>query len=99
MALISPRVVVTLEDGTEQTVQTDNRDAVQWDIIRARKSWPSGKEAPMLWLTTLAWHALKRTGQTDLALEKFIEGCLQVVSADKEPIEVDPTQSAADTDS
>lgn len=99
MALISPRVNVHLEDGTEFTVQTDNRDAVQWDVIRARKDWPAGKDAPMLWLTVMAWHALKRTGQTTLNLEQFIASCVQVTSADKEPAEVDPTQSAADTDS
>jgi hypothetical protein len=108
--LITPKVIVTLEvpgeDDTyrEVTVQTDNRDAVTWDILRSRKKWPAGSEAPMLWMTMLAWAALKRTNETTLDEEAFIGSCIQVRSADKEgnakPLEavteddvtVDPSQ-------
>lgn len=103
MPLLTPKVLVLvqLEGATEPeelTVQTDNRDAVQWDITRARKGWPTGPDAPMLWMTFLAWHSLKRTGQLrDIPLDKFIESCLQVKSAT--PVPTDPTPPGADTGS
>ena len=94
--LLAPVVVVTLEqDGSddylELTVQTDNRDAVQWDIVRARKEWPAGQDAPMLWMTFLAWSALHRTGQIKTEkVEEFIARCVNVTKP--ESVEVDPTQ-------
>lgn len=99
--LASPRVIVIVEiagsdDGTEYTVQTDNRDAVQWDLVRGRKNWPAGTDAPMLWMTFLAWHALIRTGVITTKLEDFMGICISVRPADKkgEPTPVDPTPPA-----
>ena len=60
-----PRVLVTIErsDGTEAelTVQTDNRDAVRFDLLRARKGWPPMADAPLLFMTALAWLAIRRS--------------------------------------
>jgi len=111
--LVTPQVIVTLEqDGTDEyveyTVQTDNRDAVRWDLIRARKKWPVGQDAPMLWMTVLAWSALKRSGLTTLDIDAFTDTCVQVRSADQDgnpkelaeleedELGVDPTQPGAD---
>ena len=105
--LKSPIVVVTLEDPDgvtrEYTVQTDNRDMVQFDILRARKEWPKSTEGPQLWMTVLAWHALSRTGQIGTEkVEEFIGRCLQV-DKPKPPAEseheADPTQPVPDTGS
>lgn len=94
MKLISPQVIVQLEqpgsdDLIEYTVQTDNRDVVQFDVLRARKSWPAAKDAPALWLTVLAWHALKRTGAITDDADAFIGRCVQV-----QPVNEDPNDDA-----
>jgi hypothetical protein len=90
IALKSPRVVVALETPTpgeylEYTVQTDNRDAVQWDFVRARKAWPQGKDAPLLWMTFLAWNALRRSGApvTD-SFDTFANECVAVQPVDED---------------
>lgn len=62
VSLKTPRLRVTLETGAELDAQTDNRDAVQWDFTRSRNRWPDGRDAPILWVTFLAWNALRRTG-------------------------------------
>lgn len=112
--LISPRVIVTLEQPNgqlrEYTVQTDNRDGVRWDLLRSRKNWPKGSDAPMLWMTVLAWSAMLRSGEAGIEadVEKFIERCLQVTSdkaneqeeaAGNEAGAVDPFPQGADTGS
>jgi hypothetical protein len=104
--LSSPVVAVVLEQGPELVeleVQTDNRDAIQWDVSRGKRDWPKSTEAPMLWLSFLAWHALRRTGATQLTLDEFLKVAVQVrtVKADGsgEPATADeelvgPTQPA-----
>lgn len=49
-------------DDTETAidVQTTQSDAVRFDLVRSRMKWPATSEAPMLWATFLAWHALRR---------------------------------------
>lgn len=104
----SPRVQVLLElPGSEQlaevTVQTDNRDMVRWDRARAAKKWPEQKEAPMLWVTFLAWAAIKRLGHDVHTgdYDSFESRCVEVMAVDEngEPLnpnkageELDPTQ-------
>ncbi|MCM3577450.1 hypothetical protein M3686_04785 [Micrococcus luteus] len=79
--LSAPRVRVITEDAgqyVETVVQTDNRDAVRFDMLRSRKGWPAMKDAPMLWMTVLAWSAMRREQATDLDVEAFLEAALQV---------------------
>jgi hypothetical protein len=111
--LAAPIVRVTLEDGdnlSEYVVQTDNRDNVAWDMTRGRKKWPQFNEAPFLWLTFLAWSAMRRGGDTSLSVDDFLERCVSAqavkqdgtaVSAEDaaaEDISVDPTNPAAVSD-
>lgn len=110
--LSAPKVLVLLETAgtdelTEYTVQTDNRDAIQWDVTRPRRSWPAFNEAPMLYMTFLAWHAMHRTGATTAKLEDFMKDAVEVkvltvdgravtpAEATAEDVNVDPTQPAA----
>jgi hypothetical protein len=97
--LSSPIVNVIIEqpDGelVEFKVQTDNRDAVRWDLTRGRKNWPNGQDAPLLWMTFLAWHAMKRGGDTELDIEKFLEVCVEARVEPSAQVEADPTQEAA----
>lgn len=101
--LISPKVRILLEqEGTDElleyVVQTDNRDAVRWDLLRAKKQWPKGVDAPMLWMTVLAWNALRRSGITvPDNIEPFLDKCVQVSAADKDGNPVAPDHIAEDT--
>lgn len=92
VALSTPVITVVMDDDREMTVQCVNADLLAWDRTRVAKRWPKSEDAPFPWLTFLAWHALKRTGQIDgMALPDFETACLQV-TAREQP--VDPTQPA-----
>lgn len=96
--LVSPVVTIQLEqesseDLLEYEVQTDNRDAVQWDLLRGRKGWPAAQDAPVLWLTVLAWHALTRSKETKLSVDEFLKVCV-AVHTKKDHAPVDPTPPA-----
>lgn len=88
--LKTPRVRVYVETPTadeflEIDVQTDNRDAVQWDFTRARNRWPEAKEAPLLWMTFLAWNAIRRTGgPAGSGFEAFNETVVAVEPIDRD---------------
>lgn len=104
--LKTPRVRVYVEtdgdDFLEIDVQTDNRDAVQWDFVRSRNRWPDAREAPLLWMTFLAWNAIRRTGgPSGDGFEKWNERVVAVepIDADGNPLttgeagaDVDPTR-------
>lgn len=102
--LKTPIVSVVLEQNDELvefTVQTDNRDAVAWDMHRNRVNWPAGTDAPMLWMTYLAWSAMRRDGSTPaagLTFEQFNDSTRSISSAkladESEPM--DPTQAGAE---
>jgi hypothetical protein len=82
-----PRLRLVVERGddlVEYQVQTDNRDAVRFDIMRARLRWPDGEQAPMLWLGACGWSALKRSKDPiveGVSVEKFVEDLLVDVEA------------------
>jgi hypothetical protein len=100
--LASPQIVVLIENPnsdelTEYTVQTDNRDSIQWDVTRSRKDWPKSTDGPMLWLTFLAWHALKRSGEYSESLETFMKVTVEVRGV-KEDGEVVPAKDLSGDD-
>jgi hypothetical protein len=81
--LASPRIEVLLEGRDEAvTVQTRNPDLVLWDRTRAKHHWPKLDEAPFLWLTFLAWSAMRRAGDipADMSYEKFEASTLDVAA-------------------
>jgi hypothetical protein len=100
--LQNPIVRVVMDDGAVfEEVQTRNTDMVQYDLDRPRRKWPSGQEAPMLWLTYLAWKALLRDKaiETGMPFEVFRERAIdigRVTDDDGAPQDesVDPTQPA-----
>ena len=95
-----PRVLVTIErsDGTEVelTVQTDNRDAVRFDLLRARKGWPIMAEAPLLFMKAIAWLAIRRSDATMLPddAEKALDMIVDVTPVDEDGNPVDDTDPA-----
>lgn len=110
--ILSPRVVVVIDHAgqlVEYTTQTDNRDAVRWDMTRPRNNWPTAEVAPILWLTFIAWSALNRAGDFTGKFEDFNEVALSVSAVDVggQPLEVaeledgatvGPTQPAPEPD-
>ena len=97
--LAVPRLEVMLDDGRTLEVQALNPDLLRYDRTAAKHGWPKIEAAPFLWLTFLAWSALRRTGEIPEAMgwtEFADERCLQVRNLDAGngtgPIEMsDPT--------
>jgi hypothetical protein len=84
--LTSPRVVV-IRDGHEPLeVQTDNRDMILWETTRVKHRWPKFDEAPIMWLTFIAWGAARRTGAIDMAYkwETWRDETLQARTVDND---------------
>lgn len=87
-------------DVTEVVIRCDNRDMVRYDLMRERKSWPQGHEAPMLWLTVQVWSALARE-QHELAgpsVDEFINRCVLInrVNPDGSEIQLDDPNAGGD---
>ena len=106
--MVSPRLLVTLDDGNEYDIQTDNRDMVRFDLLKGRKQWPSMQEAPMLWVTVLAWSCMARENKLAEDVEKGIDRIIAVEALDEdgnvvdlddpaiaEAVSVDPTKRAS----
>ena len=91
--LSSPRLRVTVEDEggalVQYDVQTSNADMIRFDLLRQRKGWPSMKEAPMLWMTVLAWHALKRSGKAGDDFEAYADRIVELTTIDEDGNEVE----------
>lgn len=79
--LKSPRLEVTLDDGTALEVQTTNPDLIAYERTARKHKWAAPGDAPLTWLTFLAWHALRREHliPTELGWDSFAdERCLGV---------------------
>jgi len=98
-----PRVEVRYSDGRTTIVTAENPDLVFYDLERAKRRWPQGQDAPMLWINYLAFSKLHRTGEIDRAMtfEDWLSSTQLVrnVDNDDEPSDelasVGPTQEAA----
>src|SRR5690242_7666585 len=78
--LDTPHIRVTMNDGREYDVQTENPDMVMFDIERAKRKWPTFQDAPMLWINYLAFSKLKQSGE--LGNETFDAWILRTVRVD-----------------
>ena len=63
--LYTPRLEVVMDDGRVLEVQALNPDLLRYDRTAAKHGWPAATAAPFLWLTFLAWAALRRRGDID----------------------------------
>jgi hypothetical protein len=72
--LATTKLEVTMEDGTEYTVQADQRDYAGWEATEVQ----GGQHTMIRWW---AWSAMKRNGQYSYGFEKFnTKDCVQVDS-------------------
>lgn len=82
--LLYPRCQVMMQDGSVWEVQPIGPDALDYDMIAAKRKWPPFNEIQTTWATYLAWHASKREGLTTLTWDQFREQHTQV-----KPIQTD----------
>lgn len=78
-AIAVPDITVHLDDGTEHVAKPSIGDMAKYDILRVRKGWPKRDDAEVLFITVLAWIALRRTGSYKGQVDDFID---QLVSLD-----------------
>ena len=103
-ALAAPRLRVLLEqpgreDFLQYDVQTDNRDMTQWDFARARRNYPDPREGPSIWMTFLAWNALRRSAaDVPDTFDGFNGRCVQVSVIDQEGNVVTPDSPQEEVD-
>lgn len=101
-ALANPRVHVVMADGSEWDAQTLNPDLLRFEATATKHKWAGPSEAPMRWLTFLAWRAGIREGHipSDLLWEEFSENGPRLAMAVSNPADraADPTSPVADTD-
>lgn len=99
--LTTPNIRVVMDDGHEYTVRILNADMVGYDRERGRhRDWPAAGDAPLLWATYLAWHAMTRTNQiARMNLAEFETRALQVEILEPDAAggdDVDPTRTEAE---
>jgi hypothetical protein len=63
----TPHIRIIYSDGRAVTAHAENPDMVFYDIERAKRKWPAGQDAPMLWINYLAYSKLRRSGEIDKA--------------------------------
>lgn len=93
--LSAPRLRVVFADGAVvEEVQCINFDMVMWERTRDKQKpkWPTMEEAPVLWVTFMAFQACRRLGEipTDFTWERFEREAIGVT-----PV-TDPDESEAD---
>jgi hypothetical protein len=101
--LQTPRVKVIREGYDDlDEIQTTNADLVLWDRTRYRHKWPTLQDAPILWMTFIAWAAARRTGAIapDYKYETWEIDVLEVrvLDDDEEDEEGRPTNAGLDLD-
>jgi hypothetical protein len=97
---------VELNDGTEHEITIANPSLVAFDRTRLKRGWPAATDAPIVWLTFLAWHHMKAAKLVTCTHPEFEETiCVGVESIGRKkakkgkPATVDPTQPTAVSDS
>lgn len=86
-----------LADGTEGSVAIVNRALVEFDLVRAKRKWPTIAEAPFVFQTFTTWKALNLEGSFPGTYDQFLDACLDIEPQEVE--DVDPTRTGTDGDS
>jgi len=105
--LIAPKLRVTVEaaggaGANEYDVQSDNRDVIRWERAAHKHGWPALRDAPVLWMTHLAYTALSRSGVDVGGGFEAFEGrviAIETLDADGQPADpADPDALGAGAD-
>lgn len=92
--LSSPRVRIVrgaIDAPEVIEVQTLTPDLILWDMTYLKHRWPSFKDAPIKWLTFIAWAACRREGRipADLSPEAWEASALDVSVIDDDEADED----------
>jgi hypothetical protein len=91
MASMQLTISYQMEDGTSGKIVADQRDIAQWEIQPFGCPLPDLESRMMLGARWLCWHALSRTGGTDLKWEKFSGLCVEALPLAPEGVDaLDP---------
>lgn len=93
--LTTPRIYVVMPDGAEFTIQAVNDDLVAFERDQAKHQWPGPTDAPLSWMTYVAWHHLTHEGLLPMVPLKDFHP-LQVSAPDDDQADVDPTDPGPD---
>lgn len=81
----TPRLWVWLdEDSPPELVQSTNVDMVEAERVARQHKWGSMSESPLLYLTFIAWSAMRRSGKLPdgMTFETFRSSTAAVQDAD-----------------
>lgn len=94
------RLHIELSDGATFESTISNRAMVDYDFERVAKKWPPATEAPMVWLTFLAYRQLTHDGilPVDCTFKSFREDLCEYVEKHSDD-DADPTRPEAASDS
>ena len=90
-----PDITVHLADGTEHLAKPSIGDMAKYDILRVRKGWPKRDDAEVLFITVLAWIALRRVGAYKGQVDDFIDQ-LDSLETDEDDEETEDPEDADD---
>lgn len=76
---------ITFSDGLKKTITANAADMVAFEDKFNISVAKLGGEPRMGWMMFLAWHSEKRTGQTNLEFEKWLETVDQVGGSESDP--------------
>lgn len=106
--LNTPRFRIVYKDGAgrEQLaddVQAIQADVIRYDLLRRKYAFPDIKDAPMLWVTVVAWSALVRLGhdvpgEWSEAMNRMIDVTTLTKSGEQLDPDVDDPESATGVD-
>lgn len=100
MALPKLEITVALADGQELEVTAINPDLIRYESEAKKRGLPlDSTQAPMTWMTFLAWAALTREKRYAKDWQEFkLTDCVGV-SMEDDDAETDPTQPGPESDS
>jgi hypothetical protein len=98
-APVSNLKLLVTYDGVQHEVRTNHSDTVAYELTATRQGWglmgqeSSGKFSYIVFLTFIAWRAMKRTKVLDVPWEVFANDVEDIDTVDRIP-DPDPTQPA-----
>ena len=97
--LPTPTARVRMSDGRVLEARVLNTDYLRWDRTRSKHNWPPAAEALFMYMTFLAWSALRREGQIadSLTWEQFSEESCEQVELDRQEAELNGTSGVDPT--
>ena len=97
--LPTPLARVRLTDGRVLEARVINPDYLRWDRTRAKHGWPQATEAPYVYMTFLAWSALRREGELaeTVTWEEFSDRLCEQVELEREGAELNGTSGVDPT--